>query len=167
MFVYSQNPELDPPQFETVPRTSAKSNSLIGDTLNKSDRQFLSNYYTRIERSRNMTRGKKRKRDTENEVDSILYTTQIDIQNKQMNITSGVKIPSILIGDNFTSPEAHALFKPSENETVIEYLSCRVQVLGDGMIDDHILKMMYTNEEDAIIATFASTHLRTKYMSLK
>ena len=114
-----------------------------------------------------MTRSKKRKRDTENEVDSILYTTQIDIQNKQMNITSGVKIPSILIGDNFTSPEAHALFKPSENETVIIYLSCRVQVLGDGMIDDHILKMMYTNEEDAIIATFASTHLRTKYMSLK
>ena len=84
-----------------------------------------------------------------------------------MTITSAANIPSILIGDYFIIPKAHALFKPNENEIVIKCLSRRVQVLGDGMIDDDILKMLYLDEDDVTITTFFSTHLRTKCMYLK
>ena len=73
----------------------------------------------------------------------------------------------MLVGDYFTSPEANILFNPNNNETIIECLAHRVQILGDGMIDDDILRIMSSNEEDVIITIFGSTHLRTKYIYLK
>ena len=48
----------------------------------------------------------------------------------------------MLVGDYFTCPEANILFNPNNNETIIECLSRRVKMLGDGMIYDDILRIM-------------------------
>ena len=85
IFVYSQIPELDPPKFGvTKPTNSKLKTSSLGIVI-KSDSEYLQNYYIQIERARNLIRTQKRKRETEDEVDSILFMAEI-ASNESMNI---------------------------------------------------------------------------------
>ena len=91
--VYYQTPELDPPKFGVTKPTNTKlKTSNLGIVL-KSDSECLQNHSNQIERARNLTRTQKRKRETEDEVDLILFMAQIATDNEYMNIVSAANIP--------------------------------------------------------------------------
>ena len=85
------------------------------------------------------------------EVDHILNEAENEINVSLLKQQSATHSSTVIVYDYFNSSEASILFAPKMDETVTECLVRRIELLGEGTSDDHVLNMLCTEGESSNI----------------